>query len=419
MSKNSKPPVFRLWRSLLLCGLLQGFMACSSGGSSGSGTHEALVFASKAELGENLFFDVNLSNDRTQSCATCHNPEHAFIDNRLDANGDIAAVSMGDDGVSLGDRNTPSAAYAQFSPQFGLGGHARFNSKQPDYVGYVGGQFLEGRENDLIGQAGGPPLNPLEMALPDKETAVARLQENALYQKGFKQLFGETVWADVDSAYSAMAESLAAFEQTEEFAPFDSKYDRSLSGDYIYHPASKAAQGKAEFFSAQFTNCATCHQLLPNGRAQETFTSYEYHNIGVPENTLVRALNGKAQEFVDFGLFDNPLIDDEAQKGKFKVPTLRNVAVTAPYMHNGVFKKLSTVIQFYDHYLTDSDFPLNPETGEPWADPEVQENISLDELQEGRKLTPAKVEAIVCFLYTLTDARYEHLLPTDGPDCGE
>ncbi len=68
-----------------------------------------------AELGEALFFDVNLSQNRTQSCATCHNPERAFIDDRRDVDGRIPAVSLGDDGFSLGDRNTPTAAYAAFT----------------------------------------------------------------------------------------------------------------------------------------------------------------------------------------------------------------------------------------------------------------------------------------------------------------
>lgn len=85
---------------------------CACGGSSGGDTPTPppLKFATKQALGENLFSDVNLSLNRTQSCATCHNPDHAFIDDRLDANNQISAVSIGDDQVSLGDRNAPTAA---------------------------------------------------------------------------------------------------------------------------------------------------------------------------------------------------------------------------------------------------------------------------------------------------------------------
>ena len=406
------------WLLAALCA--QVLMGCgSSGSSSGEAASEAAVFATKAALGESLFFDENLSLNRSQSCATCHNPEHAFIDNRLGDDGEVAAVSMGDDGFSLGDRNAPTAAYAAFSPSFSLATHARFNSQQPDYTGYEGGQFGDGRESALQGQAGGPPLNPIEMGLADKAQAVERLQENPLYVSAFKQLFGEAVWDDENVAYAAFAQSVAAFEETPEFSPFDSKYDRYLRGEYFYDPLSKAAEGKALFFSQQFTNCATCHQLKPNSHRQELFTRYEYHNIGVPVNQVVRAKNGKADEYIDRGLLDNPLVMDYQEKGKFKVPTLRNIAVTAPYMHNGVFKRLSTVVQFYDQYLTNSEFTVNPETGEAWGEPEVTENISLTELEDGKKLTPEKVEAMVCFLFTLTDARYEHLIPSDGPDCDE
>jgi cytochrome c peroxidase len=102
----------------------------------------------KAALGEKLFSDVSLSKNRTQSCATCHNPEHGFVDNRMTAVG--KAVSLGDDGKSLGDRNAPTAAYAKFSPDF----------HQNKKGGSVGGQFLDGREKDLAGQAGGAANQP-------------------------------------------------------------------------------------------------------------------------------------------------------------------------------------------------------------------------------------------------------------------
>lgn len=374
---------------------------------------------SKSALGERLFSDPNLSLQRTQSCATCHNPAHAFIDNRPDATGQIAAASLGDDGHSLGDRNTPTAMYARFSPAFGWASHPRFNSQQPDYEGFVGGQFVDGRENDLAGQASGPPVNPIEMGMPDKAAVVERLLENSRYVAAFQALYGQNIFADTEAAYAAMADSIARFEQTEVFAPFSARYDRSLAGGYQYDPLSRAANGKALFFSQQFTNCATCHQLQPNGHRQETFSNYEYHNIGVPVNARVREANGKGADFVDIGLLENPVVNSEEHRGKFKVPTLRNVGVTAPYMHNGVFQELRTVLQFYDHFLTDSSHVVNPETGVPWREPEVAGTLSLVELQDGRRLSDDDIEALYCFLLTLTDAQYEHLLkPEDVQSCG-
>ena len=104
----------------------------------------------------------------------------------------------------------------------------------------------------------------------------------------------------------------------------------------------------------------------------------------------------------------NPNVKDVAQNGKHKVPTLRNVAVTAPYMHNGVFKDLKTVIEFYDKY-NNKDRNINPETNKPWDDAEVKETIALKELK-ANALTDRKVEALVAFMKLLTDKKYEHLL---------
>ena len=166
------------------------------------------------------------------------------------------------------------------------------------------------------------------------------------------------------------------------------------------------------FFSQQFTNCNRCHQLRPRQcMAEETFSNYEYHNIGTPVNRLVRAANGLGDEHVDRGLLENPAVDDPAQKGKFKVPTLRNVAVTAPYMHNGVFQDLRSVVLFYNQYNSRAARrQINPETGKPWAEPEVRENRSLKDLRHGPALNDKRIDALVAFMKTLTDRRYEHLL---------
>jgi len=390
---------------------------------------------SKAELGERLYADVNLSLDRTQSCATCHSLEHGLIDNRTNDSSlgnHFSAGSLGDDGVSIGDRNSPSAGYAAFSPDFLLSSRQRVASQAMDeglstYEGYIGGQFWDGRAIDLTEQAEGPPLNPGEMNMPSKEAVVNRLLENPDYVDAFEKLFDTNIFNDIDAAYSAMAQSIAEFETTtkETFYPFDSKYDQFLNNEYEYSVTSKAILGKALFFSSDLT-CAACHQLRPIGNKGEIFTSFEYHNIGVPENTLLRSLNGV--ENADLGLALNPTViendDTESAKGKFKVPTLRNIAVTGPYMHNGVFNDLSTVIHFYEHAKLRArgveDNTLNPETNLPWREPEVNLNISHTELgRNDTVLRTAEVEALVCFLMTLTDAKFEHLLDESMvQDCG-
>ncbi|KAA3630899.1 MAG: methylamine utilization protein MauG [Proteobacteria bacterium] len=350
------------------------------------------------ELGRMLFFDTNLSRNRTQSCATCHVPSRAFSDPR--DNGVGGAASLGDDGQSLGDRNTPTAMYARFSPGF----------HETDEGMKVGGQFLDGRARNLAEQAAGPPLNPIEMNMPDVASVVARIEENPVYLAAFRDQFGDAVFDQPKTAFVAMTESIAAFERTGEFAPFDSKYDRFLRGEAQL--TEQEDLGMTLFFSRQFTNCNLCHQLRRSPAAErETFTNYEYHNIGVPRNLSLRTADAKDPEFVDRGLLDNPSVDEMQAAGRFKVPTLRNVAVTPPYMHNGVFEDLRTVILFYNKYNSRSESrQINPETGARWAPPEVPENLSIEELETGPSLDDQRVDALVAFLKALTDRRYEHLL---------
>ena len=101
----------------------------------------------------------------------------------------------------------------------------------------------------------------------------------------------------------------------------------------------------------------------------------------------------------------------ETEKGKFKVPSLRNVAVTAPYMHNGVFKKLETAVHYYNQFIVNNrSTRTNPETGRAWAAPEVNENLSRELLRQGQPMDQQRLDAIVAFLKTLTDKRYEALL---------
>jgi len=262
----------------------------------------------------------------------------------------------------------------------------------------------------LAGQAGGPPTNPIEMGMPDKVSVVSRLQKNPLYHEAFTKLFGSQIFTKPSMVYAAMTECIAAFEATNYFSPFDSKYDRYLKGKYQL--TDQEELGRTLFFSKQFTNCNLCHQLkrLP-GAEKETFSNYEYHNIGVPINEKVRLVNGKGLRHIDRGLLENPKVDNFEASGKFKVPTLRNVAVTGPYMHNGVFKDLRTVVLFYNKYNSKSEKrQINPETGHIWRQPEVKENVSVKELKTGPAMDDKRIDALVAFMATLTDKRYEHLL---------
>jgi cytochrome c peroxidase len=346
-----------------------------------------------AALGGQLYFDMNLSINRNQSCATCHNPAKGFIDDRDNGVGGMA--SLGSDDLSIGDRNAPTAAYAALIPLF---------SKTQDGK-YMGGQFHDGRASSLADQAAGPPLNPGEMGMVSKAQLLGRINENEQYITQFSALFGERVLSDADLAYQSMTDAIMAFEQTELFMPFDSKYDKYLRGDVSF--TKQEELGRTLFFSEQFTNCNQCHQVSSSPfYATESFTDFSYHNIGVPENIGLRQVNGVSEK--DLGLFNNPVVNDISEQGKFRVPTLRNVAVTGPYMHNGVFQDLRTVVLFYDKY-NNVTRKINPETGEFWSKPEVGMNIAT-ELEDGPALKDERVDALVAFLKTLTDQRYESQL---------
>lgn len=349
------------------------------------------------KLGEALFHDENLSMNRTQSCASCHSPAQGFSDPRRSAEG---AFSLGDDGDSLGNRNAPTASYAAFIPPF----------HQNSGAMWIGGLFWDGRANSLEEQAGGPPLNPVEMGMPDKAALVQRLRDNPAYVERFASLFAPDILQDDERGFEAMTQAIAAFERSEELAPFSSKYDRYLAGK---EQLSKEEElGRTLFFSEQFTNCNLCHQLRssPMG-TQETFSDYSYHNIGVPRNPAISLEAGMPADFIDEGLLANPQVSDPAQRGKFRTPTLRNVAVTGPYMHNGVFQDLRTVVLFYNRYNSKTEAAqINPETGKPWGAAPVPETLSVPELTHGPALDARRVDALVAFLKTLTDARYEPLL---------
>ena len=344
----------------------------------------------KAMLGSQLFFDVNLSKNRNQSCASCHDIGQAFTDRRL--TGVNGAVSVGSDDQSMGDRNTPTAMYSALTPRF---------HKMPSGE-YRGGQFLDGRASTLADQAAGPFVNPVEMQMPSEESVVDRILEQETYVDSFKDVYGDDIFEDKAKAFNAVTDAIAHFESTELFLPFNSKYDRVMRGEAQF--TAEEELGRTLFFSQQFTNCNSCHQLNSSPfYERETFTNYEYRNIGTPANPLLEHVVG-----ADIGLRANPNVSEESQRGKFRVPTLRNVGVTGPYMHNGVFKDLRTVILFYDKYNNPMR-KLNPETGQPWGSPEVAENIDFATLEQSPALDNRRVDALVAFLKTLTDKQYEYL----------
>jgi cytochrome c peroxidase len=334
---------------------------------------------SKAELGEQLFNDPKLSEPAGQACADCHDAKMTFIDP------EFVRVSPGVLRDRVGTRNSQSAMYASFVPPL----HKREDGKM------VGGLFWDGRANTLEDQAAQPLINPLEMNNPSKEVVVAKIRKH--YGPQFRHLFGKDALDNVDRAYRHVGEAMAAFQRTPQFAPFSSKYDRFLAGNAQL--TDSETRGLAIFEDPAKGNCASCHPSRPGpDGSPPLFTTFAYENIGLPKfadspfYTLPKELNPEGEAFIDHGLAKTT--GDPAHDGMFRIPTLRNVAKTSPYGHNGYIHRLDEMVEL----VTGS---CMREGACKLPDPEVP--ATAKRVRSGSKLERQEIMDVVAFMRTLTD----------------
>ena len=365
-------------------------LAGCGGGSGGSGdtTNTPPVnTASIASVGRAIFFDANLSSGSNQSCASCHDPAAGFADPDTSA---MAPVSEGSTGGEFGNRNAPTAAYASFSPRFRLTSTTRTSE---DGSKYEGGEFLDGRRSDMVAQAKDPFLNPVEMNCADEMEVVNKVR-NASYVNDFLSIFGANALDDVTTAYDLIAQALAAFEASPEVNQFTSKFDASLIGQYTM---TASEMNGLNVFSGNKAKCANCHVIDNPTGGPALFTNFRYFNIGTPVNTMNPAYVSD-NTFRDEGLAGNsniPSADQATERGKFKVPSLRNIELTAPYMHNGVYDTLDEVVTHYDIIVADS-----------FHTAEVNDNIAseLNPFTDmGLGITNQEKTDLINFMQTLTD----------------
>ncbi len=301
---------------------------------------EEPIINSKVALGKELFFDPILSSDQSISCASCHQPEFAYADNK--------PFSLGVND-SLGVRNTPSVMNMLSRPFF----------------------FHDGRAMTLEDQAIIPIENPREMNLPF-DIAVKRIQEKSVYAKAFAALYQSMPnKANITNALAEFQRSL----ESDGSAPND-----IWLNDIDDTALSASQQRGREIFTSDEFKCFDCH-FSPD------FTGDEFRNIGLFDG---KKLNDKGR----YEITKNP-----SDLGKFKVPGLRNVALTAPYMHNGMLKTLEEVI---DYYSNPYDF--------------VKEPINMDTLLlEPLNFTDQQKEDLVNFLHSLTDKNIPYRETTNLP----
>lgn len=354
----------------------------------------AAALTQQQALGKSLFFDSSLSHGGNQSCGSCHDPKFAFTD------GDKSnPTSKGSDPTLFGSRNSPSAMYMAYSPDF----------HYDDEEGlWVGGQFHDGRAATLEEQAKQPFLNPSEMANANRADVVAKLQAGS-NAATFLAVYGANAFDDVDTAYDNIAASIAAYERSEELNPFTSKFDYFLKGQARLSDAEM--RGFKAFSDPMKGNCSACHISDPAADGTPPlFTDFTYDNIGIPKNYrsgfLSNPHNPDGAAFLDKGL--GGIVGDSSLDGAFKVTTLRNIELTAPYGHNGWFSSLDQIVDFYatrdvkpvcvsDQLTADEAWAIGC-----WPVGEFAANQNVDELGN-LPLSQRDKEDIVAFLRTLTD----------------
>lgn len=308
----------------LLAGLLLPLAAACAAGSLGLPPLPGPAPASAlADLGRQLFFDRHLSVNGTLSCAMCHVPEQGFTVNEL-------RTSVGMEGISL-RRNAPTLLN----------------------VAFVRKLFVDGRAASLEAQALQPIVHPDEMANPDLASVMRRIASMAEYRKPFLRAFRSAT-----PTPARVSAALAAFERT--LIAGDSPFDRWRYAGQADAIGERARRGYARFMAQ---GCAQCHSI---GASTALFSDGQFHNTGVQARSDARrdgaasfTLTPGLQAHLDadalrrIGVPDLPdegryeVTQREADRRAFRTPSLRNVALTAPYMHDGSVTTLHDVIDFY------------------------------------------------------------------------
>ena len=386
------------------------------------------------QLGRKLFFDPALSGSGKLSCASCHNPAHAY------APANALPVQLGGSRLTRdGVRAVPSLEYLYRQQNFSIGPDNEENETvtlqqlvalgkqaqrarktaqdtQATAANLVpqGGLFWDGRVNTLQQQANGPLFNPLEMDGGSTAIVASKLAHSP-YAHDFVALFGPSVFRDPKFAVAEALFALSRYQiEDPSFHPFTSKYDAWLQGKARFTPAEM--RGYLAFNDPRKGNCAACHLDQPTRDGlPPLFTDTQYEALGVPRNPAIPA--NRDPRYFDLGLC-GPYRTDLAKQtqycGMFLTPTLRNVATRHAFFHNGVYHTLQQVLDFYDFRDTAPRriYPVAPDGRvEKFDDLPPQDRANVDRtdppLNRKRGEKPAMstqdMRDIIAFLKTLND----------------
>ncbi|QHJ00520.1 cytochrome-c peroxidase [Xylophilus rhododendri] len=320
-----------------------------------------------AQLGKVMFVDARLSGSGKMSCATCHDPGHAY-----GPPNDLAVQLGGGDLASPGTRAVPSLRYKDTTPPYA---DLLDNPDGVSVPGPGGGFAWDGRAATLADQAPIPLLAPNEMGNTSEADVIQKIR-NGPYAEQFRQAFGAQVFDDPHKAFMQATSALQAYQLEDvSFHPYTSKFDR-YAGNKIGGTLTAAeARGLRVFSNPQTGNCASCHyQGAGLNGASALFTDFSYEAIGVPRNREIAA-NQDARHF-DLGLCgpdrsDHPPVAGNTFCGMFKAPTLRNVATRKSFFHNGAMHSLEQVLRFYNTRDTMPEIWYPTVGGKPKAQPDA------------------------------------------------
>lgn len=310
----------------------------------------------KIALGQRLFNDVNLSKDRTVACASCHD-----LDKYAGADGRAVAIGVG---LAEGGRNTPTVLNAAYQARL----------------------FWDGRAASLEAQAVGPLMNPIEMAMPSADAVVERVKEGGRYDAAFKDAFGEDARVDI----SNIAKAIAAYERT--LVTVDAPIDRFIAGD----KDALTVQQKRGMYMFRKLGCNVCHagpnfSGASNVGPKRPFAHLRTDRLDEAQSRLLSADKGRSPDTSTFGLW--------------RVPSLRNVALTGPYLHNGSIETLRNVVTIMAKAQINADIVPAKNASQVGALHWDGGRARFDETP-AKRITEDDILDIVAFLHALSSDTY-------------